>query len=117
MRWLGHSGKNLRRPIAGKPLVVDHRGTVAKGRSKCEHELRVVVSTDDAELADIASRVAGASAVHCPAHLAEDTTANERSSALTPSSSTPKTVVEAAAGNHLGAFARYVRSAKVENGK
>jgi len=70
--------KNLR-PIAGKPLVACHieQPLAAKEEVAGEHELRVVVSTDDAELADIAREYGAEVPFMRPAHLAEDTTATE----------------------------------------
>ena len=70
--------KNLR-PIAGKPLVAwtIEQALAAKEEVAGEHELRVVVSTDDAELADIAREYGAEVPFMRPAHLAEDTTATE----------------------------------------
>ena len=70
--------KNLR-PIAGKPLVAwtIEQALAAKEEVAGEHELRVVVSTDDAELADIAREYGAEVPFIRPAHLAEDTTATE----------------------------------------
>ena len=70
--------KNLR-PIAGKPLVAwtVEQALAAKEELAGEHELRVVVSTDDAELADIARECGAEVPFIRPAHLAEDTTATE----------------------------------------
>ena len=65
--------KNLR-PIAGKPLVAwtIEQALAAKEEVAGEHELRVVVSTDDAELADIAREYGAEVPFMRPAHLAED---------------------------------------------
>lgn len=62
--------KNLL-PIAGKPLVV---WTIEQALAV--PGLRVIVSTEDAEIAEV-SRAAGAEVVDRPAELAQDTTASE----------------------------------------
>lgn len=62
--------KNLL-PIGGKPLVV---WTIEQALAV--PGLRVIVSTEDAELAQV-SRAAGAEVVDRPAELAQDTTASE----------------------------------------
>lgn len=62
--------KNLRQ-IGGKPLVV---WTIEQALAV--PGLRVIVSTEDAELAEV-SRSAGAEVVDRPAELAQDTTASE----------------------------------------
>ena len=70
--------KNLK-PIAGKPLVAwtIEQACAAQAALATEHQLDVVVSTDDAELAHIA-RESGAEVPFIrPAELAEDTTATE----------------------------------------
>lgn len=64
--------KNLRL-VAGRPLI---EWTIAQALAST-HELEVVVSTDDDEIAQVA-RAAGASTPFVrPAHLAQDTTATE----------------------------------------
>ncbi|MDO5750274.1 MAG: acylneuraminate cytidylyltransferase family protein [Rothia sp. (in: high G+C Gram-positive bacteria)] len=70
--------KNLRE-IAGKPLVAwtIEQALAAADEVAPEHELRVIVSTDDTELADIARRYGAEVPFMRPAHLAEDTTATE----------------------------------------
>lgn len=62
--------KNLL-PIAGKPLIV---WTIEAAREV--PNLRVIVSTEDAEIAQV-SREAGAEVVERPDELAQDTTATE----------------------------------------
>lgn len=62
--------KNLL-PIAGKPLVV---WTIEQALAV--PGLRVLVSTEDAEIAEVA-RAAGAEVIDRPAELAQDTTASE----------------------------------------
>lgn len=62
--------KNLL-PIAGKPLVV---WTIEQALAV--PDLRVIVSTEDAEIAEV-SRRAGAEVVDRPPNLAQDTTASE----------------------------------------
>lgn len=62
--------KNLL-PIAGKPLIV---WTIQAALEV--PNLRVIVSTEDAEIADI-SRAAGAEVIERPDELAQDTTATE----------------------------------------
>jgi N-acylneuraminate cytidylyltransferase len=64
--------KNLRE-VAGKPLVV---WTIEQALAMTTTDVRVVVSTEDAELASVA-RVAGADVVDRPAELAEDDTPTE----------------------------------------
>ena len=70
--------KNLRE-IAGKPLVAWTilQALAARDELAGEHELRVVVSTDDQELAAIARQYGAEVPFMRPAHLAEDTTATE----------------------------------------
>ncbi|PRY63215.1 N-acylneuraminate cytidylyltransferase [Knoellia remsis] len=64
--------KNLR-PVAGRPLI---EWTIQQALD-AEHDLDVVVSTDDEEIADVA-RAAGAEVPFLrPADLAQDTTATE----------------------------------------
>jgi CMP-N-acetylneuraminic acid synthetase len=63
--------KNLR-PLAGKPLVL-YGVHVAQA---AQHVTRVAVSTDDAEIADVA-RAAGALVIPRPAELASDTASAE----------------------------------------
>ena len=58
-------------PIAGKPLIV---WTIEQALAV--PGLRAVVSTDDAEIAEV-SRAAGAEVIDRPAELAQDTTATE----------------------------------------
>lgn len=70
--------KNLR-PIAGRPLVAwtIAQALAARNELAPETDLRVIVSTDDEELAEI-SRQAGAEVPFLrPAELAQDTTATE----------------------------------------
>lgn len=70
--------KNLK-PIAGKPLVawtID-QALEAKTALAGDHEMDVIVSTDDVELADIARNYGAEVPFMRPAHLAEDTTATE----------------------------------------
>ena len=62
--------KNLL-PIAGKPLIV---WTIEQALAT--NSLHVVVSTEDAEIADV-SRAAGADVIRRPIELAQDTTATE----------------------------------------
>ncbi len=62
--------KNLA-PLAGKPLIL---WTIEQARAV--PGLRVIVSTDDDEIADV-SRAAGAEVVRRPPELALDTTASE----------------------------------------
>lgn len=65
--------KNLR-DVAGKPLIV---WTIEQALAMTTAGVRVVVSTDDAEIAEVA-RSAGADVPFLrPGHLAEDTTATE----------------------------------------
>lgn len=70
--------KNLK-PIAGKPLVAwtIEQALEAQAVLAPEHTLDVVVSTDDAELADIAREFGAEVPFMRPAELAEDTTATE----------------------------------------
>ena len=70
--------KNLRE-IAGKPLVAWTilQALAARDELEGEHGLRVVVSTDDQELAAIARQYGAEVPFMRPAHLAEDTTATE----------------------------------------
>lgn len=70
--------KNLK-PIAGKPLVAwtIEQALAAKAELEGEHLVDVLVSTDDAELADIARQYGAEVPFMRPAHLAEDTTATE----------------------------------------
>lgn len=70
--------KNLK-PIAGKPLVAWTIGQAleAKEALESDHILDVIVSTDDAELAEIAREYGAEVPFMRPAHLAEDTTATE----------------------------------------
>lgn len=70
--------KNLR-PIAGKPLVVwSIEQALADARELApEHLMRVVVSTDDAELAGIAREAGAEVPFRRPAELAQDHTATE----------------------------------------
>ncbi|MFJ3031504.1 cytidylyltransferase domain-containing protein [Rothia terrae] len=70
--------KNLK-PIAGKPLVAwtIEQALAAKNALAGQHEVDVVVSTDDAELADIAREYGAEVPFMRPAELAEDTTATE----------------------------------------
>lgn len=70
--------KNLK-PIAGKPLVAWTIGQAleAKEALESDHILDVIVSTDDAELAEIARQYGAEVPFMRPAHLAEDTTATE----------------------------------------
>lgn len=63
--------KNLQ-DVGGKPLVV---WTIEQALAAV-HDVRVVVSTEDADIADVA-RAAGAEVIDRPAELAEDTTATE----------------------------------------
>ena len=65
--------KNLRE-IAGKPLVAWTilQALTARDELEGEHELRVVVSTDDQELAAIARQYGAEVPFMRPAHLAED---------------------------------------------
>lgn len=63
--------KNLQ-DVGGKPLVV---WTIEQALAAV-HDVRVVVSTEDAEIADVA-RAAGAEVIDRPAELAQDTTATE----------------------------------------
>lgn len=70
--------KNLK-PIAGKPLVawtID-QALEAKTALECDHIMDIIVSTDDAELADIAREYGAEVPFMRPAELAEDTTATE----------------------------------------
>ncbi|MDO4718419.1 MAG: acylneuraminate cytidylyltransferase family protein [Propionibacteriaceae bacterium] len=62
--------KNLK-PIAGRPLI---EWTI--GQALAVPGLRVIVSTEDAEIA-ATSAAAGAEVIHRPAELAQDTTATE----------------------------------------
>lgn len=70
--------KNLK-PIAGKPLVAwtIEQALAAKAELEGEHLVDVLVSTDDAELADIARQHGAEVPFMRPPHLAEDTTATE----------------------------------------
>ncbi|MDO4916758.1 MAG: acylneuraminate cytidylyltransferase family protein [Rothia sp. (in: high G+C Gram-positive bacteria)] len=70
--------KNLK-PIAGKPLVAwtIEQALEAQVALAPEHTLDVVVSTDDAELAEIAREFGAEVPFMRPAELAEDTTATE----------------------------------------
>lgn len=70
--------KNLK-PIAGKPLVAwtIEQALEAQAALAPEHTLDVIVSTDDAELADIAREFGAEVPFMRPAELAEDTTATE----------------------------------------
>ena len=70
--------KNLRE-IAGKPLVAWTilQALAARDELEGEHELRVVVSTDDQELSAIARQYGAEVPFMRPEHLAEDTTATE----------------------------------------
>ena len=70
--------KNLRE-IAGKPLVAWTilQALTARDELEGEHELRVVVSTDDQELSAIARQYGAEVPFMRPEHLAEDTTATE----------------------------------------
>lgn len=70
--------KNLK-PIAGKPLVAwtIEQALEAQVALAPEHTLDVVVSTDDAELAEIAREFGAEVPFTRPAELAEDTTATE----------------------------------------
>ncbi|WP_455118728.1 acylneuraminate cytidylyltransferase family protein [Rothia dentocariosa] len=70
--------KNLRE-IAGKPLVAWTilQALAARDELAGEHEVRVVVSTEDQELAAIARHYGAEVPFMRPAHLAEDTTATE----------------------------------------
>lgn len=61
--------KNIR-PLAGKPLIA-HTIDVARESDVFD---RVVVSTDDREIADVARQIGGDVPFMRPAHLAEDTT-------------------------------------------
>lgn len=63
--------KNLR-DVGGKPLVV---WTIEQALA-ATHDVRVVVSTEDAEIAQVAA-AAGAEVIDRPAELAADTTATE----------------------------------------
>ncbi len=63
--------KNVR-PLAGKPLIV----WTIEAAQRAELVARVVVSTDDDEIADI-SRAAGAEVIMRPAELATDTAPTE----------------------------------------
>ena len=70
--------KNLK-PIAGKPLVawtID-QALEAKTALEGDHIMDIIVSTDDAELADIAREYGAEVPFMRPAELAEDTTATE----------------------------------------
>jgi len=64
--------KNLR-PVAGRPLIEWTIGQALASR----HDLDVVVSTDDDEIADVARRAGAQVPFRRPAHLAADTTATE----------------------------------------
>lgn len=70
--------KNLK-PIAGKPLVAwtIEQALAAKTALDGEHTVDVLVSTDNAELAQIARDYGAEVPFIRPAHLAEDTTATE----------------------------------------
>ncbi|MFW0119777.1 cytidylyltransferase domain-containing protein [Rothia sp. P5764] len=70
--------KNLK-PIAGKPLVAwtIEQALEAQKALAGEHTVDVVVSTDDAELADTAREYGAEVPFIRPAHLAKDTTATE----------------------------------------
>lgn len=70
--------KNLK-PIAGKPLVAwtIEQALDAKATLVPEHQVDVIVSTDDVELAEIAQQYGAEVPFMRPAHLAEDTTATE----------------------------------------
>lgn len=70
--------KNLK-PIAGKPLVAwtIEQALDAKAALAPEHQMDVIVSTDDLELAEIAQQYGAKVPFMRPAHLAEDTTATE----------------------------------------
>lgn len=70
--------KNLK-PIAGKPLVAWTIGQALEAKEALDgdHILDVIVSTDDAELAEIAREYGAEVPFMRPAHLAEDTTATE----------------------------------------
>lgn len=70
--------KNLK-PIAGKPLVAwtIEQALAAKAALSREHQMDVLVSTDDAELAELAREYGAEVPFMRPAHLAEDTTATE----------------------------------------
>lgn len=63
--------KNLK-DVGGKPLVV---WTIEQALASTK-DLRVIVSTEDAEIAEVA-RTAGAEVIDRPAELAQDTTATE----------------------------------------
>lgn len=63
--------KNVR-PLAGKPLLVH---AIEKAQAS-RYINRVVISTDDAEIADVARRW-GADVVHRPAELSTDTASSE----------------------------------------
>ena len=70
--------KNIK-PIAGKPLVAwtIEQALAAQTALAGEHTVDVLVSTDDAEIAEVA-RAHGAQVPFMrPTHLAEDTTATE----------------------------------------
>lgn len=70
--------KNIK-PIAGKPLVAwtIEQALAAQAALAGEHTVDVLVSTDDAEIAEVA-RAHGAQVPFMrPTHLAEDTTATE----------------------------------------
>lgn len=70
--------KNLK-PIAGKPLVAwtIEQALDAKTALALEHQMDVIVSTDDLELAEIAQQYGAEVPFMRPAHLAEDATATE----------------------------------------
>lgn len=70
--------KNLK-PIAGKPLVAwtIEQALDAKAALALEHQMDVIVSTDDVELAEIAQQYGAEVPFMRTAHLAEDTTATE----------------------------------------
>ncbi len=70
--------KNLK-PIAGKPLVAwtIEQALDAKATLVPEHQVDVIVSTDDVHLAEIAQQYGAEVPFMRPAHLAEDTTATE----------------------------------------
>jgi N-acylneuraminate cytidylyltransferase len=67
----GIPGKNLR-PLAGKPLLVY---TIEQARQS-EHINRVVVSTDNDEIAEVSLRY-GAEVIHRPAEISGDTSTSE----------------------------------------
>ena len=114
--------KNLRE-IAGKPLVAWTilQALAARDELAGEHELRVVVSTDDQELAAIARQYGAEVPFMRPAHLAEDTTATEPviEHAIDFYTGAPEAVMLLQATSPVrlpGTLARAVRQF-VENGK